>query len=47
VVLASEPYDPDPGWRAVPEGGLVAVTASGVDITRLPTGTRPINEGAV
>jgi glutamine amidotransferase len=47
VVLASEPYDTDPGWRTVPEGGLVTVTASGVDISRLPTAIRPTDEGAI
>lgn len=35
VVIASEPYDEDEGWREVPDGHLVTATASTVDITRL------------
>ncbi len=30
VLLASEPHDDEPGWRAVPEGHLVLATASEV-----------------
>lgn len=29
VLLASEPFDDDPGWQAVPDGQLVVATASG------------------
>ncbi|WP_229403415.1 ergothioneine biosynthesis protein EgtC [Micromonospora okii] len=36
VLLASEPHDDDPGWRAVPEGRLVVATAAGARITALP-----------
>lgn len=35
VVVASEPYDEDPGWREVPDGHLVTATPSDVDMTRL------------
>ncbi len=35
VVVASEPYDEDPGWREVPDGHLVTATPAGVDIARL------------
>ncbi|SCF11020.1 glutamine amidotransferase [Micromonospora coriariae] len=37
VLLASEPHDDDPGWRPVPEGHLVTVTASEVRVSPLPT----------
>jgi glutamine amidotransferase len=33
VVVASEPYDEDPGWQEVPDGHLVTATPSSVDIT--------------
>ncbi|MGH3734552.1 MAG: ergothioneine biosynthesis protein EgtC [Micromonosporaceae bacterium] len=36
VALASEPYDTDPRWQAVPDGQLVTVTASTVDTSALP-----------
>jgi glutamine amidotransferase len=32
VVVASEPYDDDPGWREVPDRHLVTATPSHVDI---------------
>ncbi|MFC4858992.1 ergothioneine biosynthesis protein EgtC [Actinophytocola glycyrrhizae] len=35
VVVASEPYDEDPGWHEVPDGHLVTATPSNVDIMRL------------
>ncbi|OBG57299.1 MULTISPECIES: ergothioneine biosynthesis protein EgtC [unclassified Mycobacterium] len=35
VVLASEPYDDDPGWAEVPDCHLVEVTATGVALTPL------------
>ncbi|OBH88239.1 ergothioneine biosynthesis protein EgtC [Mycobacterium sp. E2733] len=35
VVLASEPYDDDPGWEDVPDRHLVEVTATGVALTPL------------
>jgi glutamine amidotransferase len=35
VVLASEPYDADPGWVDVPDRHLVDVTADGVSVTSL------------
>ncbi|MEU4781894.1 ergothioneine biosynthesis protein EgtC [Micromonospora sp. NPDC023633] len=35
VLLASEPHDDDPGWRAVPEGQLVEATATGVRVRAL------------
>lgn len=35
VVVASEPYDEDPGWQEVPDGHLVTATSSNVDITGL------------
>jgi gamma-glutamyl hercynylcysteine S-oxide hydrolase len=35
VVVASEPYDEDPGWQEVPNGHLVTATPSSVDMTRL------------
>lgn len=33
VVVASEPYDDDPGWVEVPEGTLVTASRSGVRLT--------------
>ncbi|OBI27534.1 ergothioneine biosynthesis protein EgtC [Mycobacterium sp. E2238] len=35
IVLASEPYDNDPGWEDVPDRHLVEVTAAGVALTPL------------
>jgi glutamine amidotransferase len=35
LVLASEPYDDDPGWEDVPDRHLVDVTADGVTLTAL------------
>ncbi|WP_343601904.1 ergothioneine biosynthesis protein EgtC [Mycobacterium sp.] len=35
VVLASEPFDEDPGWVDVPDRHLVEVTADGVTMTAL------------
>ncbi len=35
VVLASEPYDDDPGWNDVPDCHLVQVDSDGVNLTRL------------
>ncbi|MGY0005970.1 ergothioneine biosynthesis protein EgtC [Micromonospora sp. I033] len=35
VLLASEPFDDDPGWRAVPDGRLVVATATGLDTREL------------
>lgn len=35
IVLASEPYDNDPGWEDVPDRHLVEVTATGVALTPL------------
>lgn len=35
VVVASEPYDDDPGWDDVPDAHLVEVTSRGVTVTPL------------
>jgi conserved hypothetical protein TIGR03442 len=35
VVVASEPFDDQPGWRDVPDGSLLLATARGVDVTPL------------
>ncbi len=35
VLLASEPLDDDPGWRAVPDGQLVVASATGVRLRDL------------
>jgi glutamine amidotransferase len=35
LVLASEPYDDQPGWEDVPDRHLVEVTAEGVTLTAL------------
>jgi glutamine amidotransferase len=35
LVLASEPYDDQPGWEDVPDRHLVEVTAEGVTLTGL------------
>lgn len=35
VVLASEPYDDQPGWQDVPDRHLVEVTAEGITLTAL------------
>jgi gamma-glutamyl hercynylcysteine S-oxide hydrolase len=38
VVVASEPYDDDPGWIDVPDRQLVDVTSDGVSVTPLQSG---------
>ncbi len=35
VVIASEPYDDEPGWRAVPDRSLVTADTSAITITPL------------
>ncbi|MQA86491.1 MAG: ergothioneine biosynthesis protein EgtC [Streptosporangiales bacterium] len=35
VVVASEPYDDEPGWRPVPQGSLVTASNAGIRITPL------------
>ena len=35
VVVASEPFDDEPGWHDVPDGSLLLATARGVDVTPL------------
>jgi glutamine amidotransferase len=35
VVVASEPYDDDPGWRDIPDRSLLTVTSDGVAVTDL------------
>jgi glutamine amidotransferase len=35
LVLASEPYDDQPGWEDIPDRHLVEVTADGVTLTAL------------
>ena len=35
VVIASEPYDDEPGWRAVPDRSLVTADAAAIAITSL------------
>jgi gamma-glutamyl hercynylcysteine S-oxide hydrolase len=35
VVVASEPYDDDPGWRDVPDHSLLTATPDGVAVTDL------------
>lgn len=35
VVLASEPQDDDPGWRAVPPRSLIEASENGVEVTAL------------
>ena len=35
AVIASEPYDDEPGWREVPDRSLVTADTSGITITRL------------
>jgi glutamine amidotransferase len=39
VVLASEPYDDDPGWEDVPDRHLVEVSADRVTVSALDTST--------
>jgi glutamine amidotransferase len=41
VVVASEPYDQDPGWNEVPPGSLVEATADAVRVWPLPGPTTP------
>jgi glutamine amidotransferase len=36
VLISSEPLDPDPGWRPVPQGHLVVATAAAVHLNPLP-----------
>jgi glutamine amidotransferase len=40
-VVASEPFDDDPAWRAVPEGSVVEVGDGGIAV-RPMEGTRPV-----
>lgn len=35
VVLASEPYDDDPGWADIPDRHLVTVAGSDVELSPL------------
>ena len=35
VVVASEPYDDDPGWRDIPDRSLLTATPDGVAVTDL------------
>ena len=44
VVLASEPYDDDPGWEDVPDRHLVEVTAEGVTMTALNSNRRDLDD---
>ena len=52
VVVASEPYDDDPGWVDVPDGSLLTADATGTTVEPLPTGAaltspaRPDQPGA-
>ncbi|WBB80858.1 ergothioneine biosynthesis protein EgtC [Micromonospora sp. WMMD882] len=41
VLVASEPDDDDPAWRAVPDGSLVRATAAGAQVTPLAGWPRP------
>lgn len=41
VVVASEPYDDEPGWRDVPDRTLLVATPDGVDTTPLPLDIPP------
>lgn len=41
VVLASEPLDDDPAWRAVPEHHLVRVDTASLDVAYVPAPTHP------
>lgn len=41
VLVSSEPLDNDPAWRPVPDGHLLVATASGVDVSPLPTPAHP------
>lgn len=36
ILLSSEPLDPDPGWRALPDRHLVVASAAAVEVTPLP-----------
>ena len=37
TVVASEPYDDDPGWTSVPDGSLLLADAGGVRVRQLPS----------
>jgi glutamine amidotransferase len=41
VVVASEPYDDEPGWVPVPDRSLLVATPDGVDSTPLPLDVPP------
>jgi gamma-glutamyl hercynylcysteine S-oxide hydrolase len=41
VVVASEPYDDEPGWVDVPDRSLLVATPDGVDTTPLPLDVPP------
>ncbi|MEV8153782.1 class II glutamine amidotransferase, partial [Streptomyces fradiae] len=41
TVVASEPYDDDPGWREVPDRTLLTATADGVTTSPLAPLTAP------
>jgi glutamine amidotransferase len=40
-VVASEPYDDEPGWTAVPDRSLLVASPDGVDTTPLPLDVPP------
>ena len=41
VVVASEPYDDEPGWTAVSDRSLLVASPDGVDTTPLPLDVPP------
>jgi glutamine amidotransferase len=41
VVVASEPFDDEPDWVAVPDGSLLTATADGGSVVPLATPTIP------
>jgi gamma-glutamyl hercynylcysteine S-oxide hydrolase len=45
VVVASEPFDDEPGWAEVPDRHLLTATAQGVSVQPLAADSTPVRQG--
>ena len=45
VVVASEPFDDEPGWAEVPDRHLLTTTAQGVSVQPLAADSTPVHRG--
>jgi gamma-glutamyl hercynylcysteine S-oxide hydrolase len=45
VVVASEPFDDEPGWAEVPDRHLLTATAQGVSVQPLAADSTPVHQG--